>query len=176
MKAIAQLFVVLLFFGNTVSANFVDRVMTYKNNAFGHAFSQLSPRDLRVMQNKLQRDVPHAPVCPDDSGDRRKDFTRETVAYCFHYLADTDCDHAISAAELNAGRQNHLSYFERAVVFLGTSTHRIMQACDKNGDGKISHTEFVDQWQGCLDTQSMMCHARDVCFREIPKSGPICKN
>ena len=156
------------------SGNVVDGALSIRNRVFGRSIAKLSPRDLITMQNKIAREAPNAPVCPDPSGDRRKDFTRETVAYCFHYLADTNCDNAISTAELDNGRQTHLSYFERAIVFLGTSTRIIMNACDKNGDGVISRAEFVDQWQGCLDTQSMMCHARDVCFREIPKFAPIC--
>jgi hypothetical protein len=149
-----------------VYGSVISKFLDYRDKLFG------TPPPLPANR------VPHEPraVCPDPKGDHSKDFTRDTAAFCFHYLADINCDHALDANELDVGRVKHLTYFERAVVFLFTSTRVIMNACDKDKDGKISRDEFVNNYDGCMNTQKELCHVRDICFREIPKFYPLCAN
>lgn len=137
----------------------------------------MSPRDHSTMWSTALRNAPrNAPVCPDPSGNREHDFTRETVAYCFHYLADLNCDHAINATEIEWAKDHHLSYIEQFAVWAKTSVQIILQNCDTNGDGKVTHDEFLTNYATCLETQQLMCYARNICYREIPKGPPVCRN
>lgn len=97
-------------------------------------------------------------------------YTRENVVDCFDKLADLNCDNKLSAKEIDEGRKTHLSYIERFVTFIMTSTDIIMNACDKNKDGFIDHEEFLNQYSGCLNNERELCHVRDICAREL--QGP----
>jgi hypothetical protein len=97
-------------------------------------------------------------------------FTREHVLDCFDKIADLNCDFKLSASELDEGRKNRLTYFERFVTFLKTSTEIIMNACDKNKDGFIDHHEFLVDYEGCLNNEDELCRVRDICYRELAKA------
>ena len=94
-------------------------------------------------------------------------YTREDVAKCFDKLADLNCDNKLSVYEIDQGRQNHLTYWERVCVWTLTSTSLIMTGCDKNKDGFIDHDEFLNDYEGCLNTSMEMCHVKDICDREL---------
>lgn len=97
-------------------------------------------------------------------------YTRENVVDCFDKIADLNCDKKLSAEEIDKGRKTHLSYIERFVTFMMTSTEIIMNACDKNKDGFIDHEEFLNRYSGCLNNERELCHVKDICAREL--QGP----
>jgi len=94
-------------------------------------------------------------------------FTRASVVDCFDKIADLNCDYKLTASEIDSAVANHLSYFERAVLWVATSSAMIMQGCDKNKDGFIDHNEFLNQYEGCMNKESEICHVRDICVREL---------
>lgn len=100
-------------------------------------------------------------------------FTRVDVIDCFDKLADLNCDSKLNAYEIDEGRKTHLTYIERFVTFMMTSTDIIMGACDKNKDGFIDHEEFLNQYSGCLNNADELCHVRDICAREL-KGPHVC--
>jgi hypothetical protein len=103
-------------------------------------------------------------------------YVREMAVDCFHYLADLNCDHALDRHEVDTGKSNLLTWFERTVAFLAVSTDNIMRDCDTNHDGFISRAEFLNDYEHCLNSEREMCLVRDICWREMQTHVALCTN
>lgn len=117
--------------------------------------------------------APDAPTEPATCGGT---WTREQLMECLDHIIDTNCDHAIDAAEVDAARQNHLKWWERGLAWFGISTERVFCSCDSNQDGLITQVEFRDNFQVCLEKEWHMCKLKRICDREMPITPkPKCK-
>ena len=134
-----------------------------------------------------ERSLPSSSVKKDEAASRRGPgytppkatcgaYTRDMAVDCMHYLADLNCDHSLDRHEVDAGKSNLLTWFERTVAFLAVSTDNIMRDCDTNRDGLISRAEFLNDYEHCLNSEREMCLVRDICWREMNKHVALCKN
>lgn len=114
------------------------------------------------------KDAPSGPVSCDGV------WQRSDLMECFDRIVDLNCDGAIQPNEIDAVRQNHLKWWERALAWFSVSTERIFCSCDTNKDGKITRDEFRHNYMVCLEKEWMMCKLRRVCDREMPITNIVC--
>ncbi len=104
----------------------------------------------------------------------KPEWTRRDLLACFDIIADANCDKALSAQEIDDARAIHLTYMERFLAWYSVSTETVMHWCDTNKDGKISHQEFLDDYEHCLENDADMCHISEICDRELKKTSSHC--
>jgi hypothetical protein len=126
--------------------------------------------DVPVNEEKVQALKRGAKPPPSKCGE----WTRRDLLACFDVLADTNCDKALSASEIDTARAAHLSYVERFLSWYAISTSDIMKWCDTNKDGKITHQEFLNDYEHCLENDADMCHVNTICIRELKKTVSTC--
>lgn len=90
--------------------------------------------------------------------------TREECMDCVLKYADIDGDALIGIEEIRAAKAKYLTWFERFMAWgTGQSAELMLELCDADNDGYISHEDFVKSEKTCLAE----CFKRQLFFDKI---------
>lgn len=95
-------------------------------------------------------------------------YTREDAIQCFAKYLDTNHDHVIDLAELEAAKQKYVSWalklIEKVVAWeIDTSTETIMKNCGAGTKGYFTPDDFRRTKHSCMPSQEAMCMVKAVC-------------
>lgn len=96
--------------------------------------------------------------------------SREDCMECVMKYCDVNNDMRIDLEEIYAAKARYLTWYERVLAWgTGQSAERMLQLCDYDKDGFISHDDFVNSEETCLSD----CFKRKLFYNKIctPAAG-----
>lgn len=95
-------------------------------------------------------------------------YTREDAIQCFAKYLDTNHDHVIDLAELEAAKEKYVSWalklIQKVVSWdIDTSTETIMKNCGAGSKGYFTPDDFRRTHKSCMPSQQAMCMVKAVC-------------
>ena len=79
-------------------------------------------------------------------------FSRKQAIDCAFNVVDTNNDHKISPAEIDAAKSTYLHWWEKTLAWVvgGAKTSKVMKNCDHNKNGFIEAADFPATQDTCM--------------------------